>query len=242
MSDIKLDHMVLTAVSSECQPFLESVACETIEFKGLPLHIGKIGTKRVAFCVCGIGTSFTAMVAASLYMQFDPEVVWFSGTCGAIESDLAIGDVVIASSAFEAEIQGLNNAFVGTPFAEGLLHPAKKTIPPLKYSADKALLQTARDFYNNLSQVNFGELASTNTFPTPKHLYSELKLQNVLAIDMETSALYQFGWLFGAKTLAVRCVSNLLDSEGDDPDISSAKPELAAATAAQCVLDLLGDL
>lgn len=239
-----VDYLILTAVQSECEPFLEKHH-KNNSYKtthGLLVHKLEIANKKIAICVSGIGTSFSAIVTGSLCSELNPKAIFFCGTCGGIDPKLKIGDIIIASSAFEAEIQNMNTAFAGTPFEDGLTHPSKQQIPALKYNADATLLEHAKKIMPANKNIYFGPLASSNQFPSPADLFAELKKQKTLAIDMETSAIYQAGWLLNTPCLAVRCVSNCLDNKGNDPDIHSAKAEDAAKIAAAVLIELIENL
>lgn len=68
---------------------------------------------------------------------------------------------------------------------------------------------------------------------------SIIKSLNPLAIDMESSALYQLGWLFNVPVIAIRGISNLLDTDGADENIDKSDVPLAAQNAAKCTLEML---
>jgi nucleoside phosphorylase len=60
------------------------------------------------------------------------------------------------------------------------------------------------------------------------------------SIDMETAAFYQTAWLFNAKVLAIRGISNVLNLDGSDSNIHESDVKgssLAAATVLLAVLN-----
>ena len=84
-----------------------------------------------------------------------------------------------------------------------------------------------------------GRIVSSDQFPAPKEEYSLLFREHVLAIDMETAAMYQVGWITKVPTLAVRGISNCLLKDGSDPKMSEANVNEAPQRATDVCLDLI---
>lgn len=207
--------MILTAVKNEAQYFLENFNCiERANLKGVPHTVVEIGQHRVAIVVGGIGTSFAASVATAALFALKPKALFFSGSAGSSLDHMHIGDIVIVEEAYEVEIQGLKEELAGMAFEVGLIHPAKNTMPPSVYTPDADLLAQAKA-YTKQHPAKLGMAASTNQFPSPKSLFESMRQMGAIAVDMETSALYQVGWLYDVPVLAFRCISNKLSETGD---------------------------
>ena len=73
-----IDYLILTAVQSECEPFLgknhKNNSYKTTH--GLIVHKLEIANKKIAICVSGIGTSFSAIVTGSLCNELNPKAIF----------------------------------------------------------------------------------------------------------------------------------------------------------------------
>ena len=235
-------YLILTAVTSEMQPIVSLLGATetvTVTVAGVVCQKTIINDKEIFITACGIGTACTAIVASRLLYALDCAAMFFCGTAGGIANNLKINDIVVATQSYEPEIQGLWPAFSGTSWEVGLQHPVKQTLQPAIFAADADLLQVARAVS---SDWKFGIIASTNTFPSPSNLIADIRARGTVAIDMETAALYQLGWMFSVPVLALRCVSNLLQPDGSDPEVGAADPDAAAVYAAKALLKFLNRL
>lgn len=195
---------------------------------------------KVLIAHSGIGTAFAASIFTLIYSFFKPDYFLISGTAGGIKEGIQLRDVVVAEKAFEAEIQDIFTQVKNTPFESCLKHPIKNKCLPAHYAADPELLSTLNSLSFSNIHLHKGTVVSSNTFPAPKELFEKIKDLNPYSIDMETSAFYQTAWLLNAKVLAVRGISNILNSDGSDENTHSSDVEgssLAAATVILSVLD-----
>lgn len=196
-----------------------------------PQVLSKIGLIEVITCqtasatiylaTTGMGTINAAIVLATLAVELKPDAVFFSGTAGAIDPELNIGDVVVGQDAFDADILSIHDTIIGTPFEKALIHPNKKEKTPQIYSGNAWLLKSAILSLAPPYRLFHGRIATSNHFPAPKALFNQIK-KNALVIDMESAAIYQFGWLTQLPVLVVRAVSNKLDDLGVDKEVDSA--------------------
>lgn len=227
------DYAVLSAVQNELRYFKK--LCTDVNeqaVNGVTYTYGKICDKSVVMIASGIGTTCTAAVATNLIKDFDVSALFFLGTAGALDSQQKIGNVIVGSAAFEVEIQGLHDAFMGTPFEPGLMHSIKHEIQKLRYDADRQLLSKVNAIQPEiLGEVIFAPLASTNSFNTPMVLIEKSRELGAVAIDMESSALYQVSWLFNKPSLAIRGISNILYSSGD-PNQAEVELDIAEKNSA----------
>jgi nucleoside phosphorylase len=209
-----IHYVILSAVPNEAAFFLTHYPIISTGHLGrLPYSVVMIGDHPTAIIVGGIGTSFTASAATAAFFELKPQAIFFSGAAGAIASDQSIGDIVIANHAYEPEIQGLTRLLDDINFASDVAHPVSGVMQPLAFDADPQLLKQAKHHCQQYP-ATIGTVVSSNLFPSPPSLFQQLKQDGVLAIDMETSALYQVGWLYQIPTLAFRCISNLLTDDG----------------------------
>lgn len=197
--------------------------------------------KKILLACTGIGTTFAASLLSLIHQKFSPKYVFLLGTAGGIKNELNVRDVIIVKKAFEAEIQGIFSALKGTPFETCLNHPLKNQQFPAIYAADKGLLDLASILINN-KNIHMGTSASSNFFPAPKELFARIRHKDAYSIDMETSAFYQIAWLLGIRILAIRGISNMLNSDGSDDDLTGSDipgSMLAATNALWTIVDTL---
>ena len=201
------------------------------------LH-SNIQTANVYLATTGMGTTNAALVLATLVHDLKPDIIFFSGTSGGIDPKLRIGDVVIATDIFDADILSIHDAVIGTPFEGALINPNVKQKTPQIYAAHPSLNELAKSLKPYNHNVVHGRIATSNHFPSPAELFAQIKAHNALVIDMESSALYQFGWLTQLPILVVRGVSNVLDQQGHDDDVANSDIS-SSDNAARVVLDCI---
>lgn len=186
----------------------------------------------------GIGTINASLVLATLAAKIKLDAVFFSGTSGGIDQRLNIGDAVIASETFDADLFSIHDTLTDTPFEEALTNPNTKQKELQFFNASQALcshINKDKWAFNILE----GTVATSNHFPSPAALFKVIKAQNALAIDMESTAIYQFSWATGLPSLVIRSVSNLLDSDGHDDNVDNS--DIASSDhSAMVVLDCIG--
>lgn len=236
---------IFSAMPEELEFFQKTFAqtkTETIQVQGFEFKIYEYNNKRILVAYTGLGTTFAASIATLIYHHFSPEYILLSGTAGGIKSGLKLRDVVIVENAFEAEIQGAFKLLKNTPFESALIHPLNNQCFPQIYSADEELLQIASNIDFSGITAHKGTVVSSNAFPAPQELFDNIKNQNPCSIDMETSAFYQIAWLFKARVLAIRGISNILNHDGTDDKVHESDLKGAAEAAAKVVLKILDAL
>jgi purine-nucleoside phosphorylase len=120
------------------------------------------------------------------------ERVVFIGTAGALQSDIHIGDVVLAQSAHSAE---------GT---------SKHYSTASKFEADPQLLtETAKILKNKNVEYRIGTAWSTDApYRERRSTLQQLQNRGVMCVDMEASAMYAVARAIGVKTAGVFIVSD----------------------------------
>lgn len=203
---------------------------------------GQIGSATIYLATTGMGTINAAAVLATLAAHLKPDAVFFSGTSGGIDPTLNIGDVVVAESAFDIDILAVHTKVIGTQFESALIDPNVHEKTPEIYVANPILLEASRSSTLHRYGIFHGRIATSNHFPSPKELFAEIKTKNSLIIDMESVAIYQFGWLSKLPVLVVRGISNTLDHQGDDVNIATANissSDHAAELVLECIQTII---
>lgn len=240
--DSKVDYAIISAMPEELDFFMNEFAnLNYIEIKIEEFNfvIYDYQDNKILLVHTGMGTAFAASILTLIHLLFQPEYCLISGTAGGAKDGLQLRDVIIAEKAFEAEIQDAFTLLKDTPFESCLKHPVKNKYFPAHYSADPELM----NIYNslNFSDINTykGTVVSSNAFPAPTNLFEKIKCFDLYSIDMETSAFYQIAWLLNMKVLAVRGISNVLNSDGSDDNIHKSDVKGSSIAAATVTLSIL---
>lgn len=173
--------------------FLEDTVCYN-EVRGMFGYTGTYRGKRVSVQGTGMGIPSISIYVNELIAEYGVKNLMRVGTCGSIQPDLGLKDVILAVTAStDSQVNKLR--FQGADYA-----PA----------ASFALLKKAYDLAaeKNIA-VKVGPVLSTDTFyhdnPDSWKLWAEY---GILGLEMETSALYTLGAKHHVNTLSILTVSD----------------------------------
>lgn len=168
---------------SKVEPYLEkiTVLANNREFYSIK---GVYQGESILVLSTGIGAPSTAIAIEEMYQIGVREVIRV-GSCGAMQKDIALGELIIASGAVRDE--GLTSKYVPLAF------PA---VP------DSHLLQRTQVLY---PKAHVGIIRSHDGFYMDNNDEIETfwSQQGVLGADMETSCLFIVGGLRGMKTASI---------------------------------------
>jgi purine-nucleoside phosphorylase len=143
-----------------------------------------------------MGQPSLAIYVHELLTEYGARTLVRVGSCGALVADVAVRDLVVAMSACtDSSMNRLR--FEGVDFAP---------------TADYGLLRRCVDEAERAGvRVHVGPVASWDSFYSDRpELLKRLGEYGVLAIDLETSALYTLAAKHGARALTVCTVSDSL--------------------------------
>jgi purine-nucleoside phosphorylase len=175
------------------ETFLDEARCYT-EVRGMYGFTGAWHGRPVSVQGSGMGQPSLAIYATELFCDYDVQSVVRVGSCGALGERLAIRDLVIASGA-------CTNASTNRITFEGLDYA------PV---ADFGLLRAAVEVAEQRgTDVHVGLLFATDSFYSERpELVARMADYGVLAVDMESSALYTLAARHGRKALTICTVSD----------------------------------
>ena len=81
-------------------------------FGGISFTLGEIFGKRVVIARCGIGKVFAALCAQTMILKYSPSLIVNTGVGGAVAADLKTGDVVVAQSLCQHD---MDTSAIGDP-------------------------------------------------------------------------------------------------------------------------------
>lgn len=181
--------------------FLADPVCYN-RIRGMFGYTGHYHGRRVSIQGTGIGIPSTALYVHELIHGYQVKCIIRVGTCGALQKNLSLGDIVAATEA------GTDSAVVS------------RFLPGLP-KADAVLLSLATETARELKMtLRLGPLFSTDLFYSEDNSRYEKSVTNgVLGVDMETSMLYAMGARYGVQTLSLLTVSdNLLTGAESSPE------------------------
>ncbi|SDM13383.1 purine-nucleoside phosphorylase [Sediminibacillus halophilus] len=174
--------------------FLEDVHCYN-EVRGMYGYTGTYKGEKLSVQGTGMGVPSISIYVNELIQSYDVKKLIRVGTCGAIQEDVKVRDVILAStSTTDSQINRM--VFGGIDFA-----PA----------ADFELLKNAYDAGNEKGlQLRVGSVFTSDSFYRDNglELFKQLAQYKVLGVEMETTALYTLAAKFGRQALSVLTVSD----------------------------------
>jgi purine-nucleoside phosphorylase len=175
------------------ETFLDDAVCYT-QVRGMYGYTGTWNGHPVSVQGSGMGQPSLAIYVHELFTEYDVQSVVRVGSCGALTDDLALRDVVIASGA--CTDSSMNRiAFEGLDYA------------PV---ADFRLLRSAVDVAERRgTDVRVGLVLSADSFYAARpELVRRMAEYGVLAVEMESSALYTLAAKHRRRALSICTVSD----------------------------------
>jgi purine-nucleoside phosphorylase len=174
------------------ETYLEDVICYN-EVRGMLGFTGTYKGKRISVQGTGMGIPSISIYVNELIQSYDAKKLIRVGSCGAIKMDVQVRDVILAmTSSTDSQINRV--AFGTIDFSPSasfeLLKNAYDTAAERNVPVRVGNVFTADQFYNDDSQVE------------------KLAKYGVLAIEMETSALYTLAAKYNREALTILTVSD----------------------------------
>ena len=215
---------VIGALPEEVDRLHELLADETItEHVGRRFHSGRIGEQRVTLVQSRIGKVAAAVTASTLIRDFEVDAIIFTGVAGALSDDLRVGDVVVADSLIQHDLQGPPELFARgeIPLLRVIELPTDDALAGAAVVAARAFVESGfgdvvtEEVLGNLGidrpSVHVGQIATGDEF-----IHGNLKeivrtrAPNAICVDMEGAAVAQVCLEHGGVPLCViRSISDL---------------------------------
>jgi purine-nucleoside phosphorylase len=175
------------------ETFLDDARCYN-QVRGMLGYTGTWHGRPVSVQGSGMGQPSLAIYAHELLAEYGVRSIVRVGSCGALTEKLSLRDIVLASGACT---NGSTN---------------RVTFDGLDYApvADFGLLRAAVEAAEQRgTEVSVGLLFATDSFYDARaELVSRMAEYGVLAVDMESSALYTLAAKFDARALTICTVSD----------------------------------
>ena len=197
--------IIVSAIKEEIQDFLDYFKEVKIEKNGkfITYHTNYYSTPLI-LSTSGVGKVSAAMTTQYLINKFEPEIILFTGIAGALNSTYEIGNIIIANTCIQYDIDASELGF------------SPGTIPYTDYktfSSDHKLLDLAKKIKTK-NAIHFGTILTGDQFISHKkrinyqHLFDYFKGD---AIEMEGAALAHVCTHNNLPFLVIRTISDKAD-------------------------------
>lgn len=156
-------------------------------------YTGSYKGKRISVQGTGMGMPSMSIYAHELFNDYGVETAIRVGTCGGLKG-VKIRDVIIAMAA--STDSNMNRKATGIDFA-----------PHANFELLAKAVEIARE--KGISH-HVGGIATVDSFYEEKDMAQMLESYGLLAVEMETNALYTLAMRFNRKALALLTVSDML--------------------------------
>jgi purine-nucleoside phosphorylase, family 1 (deoD) len=164
------------------------------QVRGMLGYTGTYKGKKISVQGTGMGIPSISIYVNELIRDYGVQKLIRVGTCGGIQKDIHVRDVILAMAA--TSDSAVNRS----------IYPNVDFAP----TADFDLLKTAYDIGSEKSiSLHVGNVLSADVFYRDNtDIFSTLAGYGVLAVEMETSALYTLAAKYGVQALTVLTVSD----------------------------------
>jgi adenosylhomocysteine nucleosidase len=224
---------LIGAMDEEIAHIKESMTqIQEVPLGGFVFLTGVIQEKVVVLLQCGIGKVSAAVGTSLMIQNFQPMYILNTGSAGALDNHLSIGDVVLGRELVQHDVDV-------TAFGYEIGQLPKM---PRLFLSDFELLSRAANHLSDLSygfQIVSGLIASGDRF-----VNSTKDLQHIgnqfagcKLVEMESAAIAQTCHMLNTRVLIIRSVSDKANEEGAGD--FKTHITIASKNAAQVVLELV---
>ena len=175
------------------ETFLEDVTCYN-EVRGMYGFTGTYKGRRISVQGTGMGVPSISIYVTELMQEYGVQKLIRVGTCGAIQKDVKLRDVILAQSS--SSDSRMNQVIWG-----GGIDFAPTANFDLLYKAYNAGKEAGLN-------LKVGNIFTADMFYSDEQQYEKLAKYGVLAVEMESTALYTLAAKFGRQALSVLTVSD----------------------------------
>ena len=176
------------------ETFLEDVTCYN-EVRGMYGFTGTYKGRRISVQGTGMGMPSTAIYVTELMQEYGVQKLIRVGTCGAIQEDVKLRDIILVQSTTTES--RMNQVIWG-----GGIDFAPTANFDLLYKAYNAGKEAGLN-------LKVGSVLTADTFyHSEEHQYEKLAKYGILAVEMESAALFTLAAKFGRQALTVLTVSD----------------------------------
>lgn len=217
----------VTILTNKLQNVNETTIAHVKFYKGM------LNNKEVVITQSGIGKVKAAISTALLIHEFKPSVIINTGSAGALDETLQVGDVLISDRVIyhDADATAFGYDYGQVPQM------------PKYYQSDEGLRQLILKIIEQQNLTGkVGLIVSGDSFIGSQELRQQIKTQfpEAMAVEMEATAIAQTCYQFDVPYIVARAVSDLANGQAE---ISFENfLEKAAVSSSEMVEKLVAEL
>ena len=214
---------IMCAMREELEPILKEIEIkEVVEYARNKFYLAKFNNLDLVLAYSKIGKVNATTTASVLVEKFGARKILFSGVAGAIDRDLKIGDLIIATKTTQHDIDltvfGYEPGFI----------PESKVF----FECDENLNNIAKNVAKKLNiKLKEGIIATGDQFIHSKEKKEWIaKTFNANAIEMEGGAVGCVAWMLNIPFFMLRSISDTAE-EGAGVDFDEFLEESSKVSA-----------
>ena len=161
---------------------------------------GRYEDRDIVLMLSQPGKVNAAIATTLLLDHYKPEYVINIGTCGALQGDMEIGDMIVATEVRHFDVDA-------TEFGYELGQVPQM---PAVYKSDEYLQKLAAEINLPNHKIHFGLVGTSDSFISNKELKENIlsNFPTMQVVEMEAAAIAQTCYKFGTKFIVCRSVSD----------------------------------
>lgn len=222
---------IIAAMSEEIEPFRKYFESKEIVFKKGKTIVER-ASNDILLVQSGIGKANAAATAAWVCEKFSPDVIINTGSTGSFVNYTNLGDVVIANKSLYSDVDA--TAF-GYGWGQVPQMPAEYLLEDDFFKKISNVFEDKKLNFN----IHFGTIATSDSFmSSPESVdFIKNKIKDIVASDMESTAISQIASFFEIPFLNIRGISDYVGASA--PETFKETLELASKNAFDAVILLV---
>jgi len=224
---------IMCAMKEELEPILKEVEVkEVIEYARNKFYLAKFEDKDLVLAYSKIGKVNAATTATILIEKFNAKKILFSGVAGAIDKDLKIGDLIIATKTTQHDVD-----LTVFGYEPGFIPESQ-----VYFDCDKSLNEIAKKVARKLNiKLKEGIIASGDQFIHSRERKEWIaKTFKASAIEMEGGAVGCVAWTLSVPFFMLRAISDTAE-EGAGVDFDEFLEE-SSKVSAKFLIEMLKEI
>lgn len=209
------------------------------DFGGFTIWIGKINNHEIFVSKSGVGKVNSAINTQFLIDKFHPDYVINTGVAGGIDSNLEVGDIVIAEKLVQHDFDATALGYPKGYICNGIMSDS-----PTYFYSDFNLVELFEKTISTMdlkTKTHRGIIATGDYFIASAEKKQELKnLFNATAGEMEGAAIAQACAKNNTPFVVMRAISDLADCSAPKSleEVETTMAEFAAETLKKLLMTL----
>ncbi|UUX34019.1 5'-methylthioadenosine/adenosylhomocysteine nucleosidase [Fundicoccus culcitae] len=222
---------IIGAMEEEILMLKETIINPVIEtYSGFEVVSGQLGDHQVALVLSGIGKVNATLSVMILKEKYQIDLIINTGSAGAVDPAIKVGDVVIAHSLSHHDVD-----VTGFGYAYGQMAGM-----PERYLPDSELLRIAQMVCRTFEiEPIIGLVVSGDQFINSKEQINKIRTNfpTARAVDMESAAIAQASYVLDIPYVIIRSIS---DNANDEASVDfDTFIELASRVSASMVIEFV---